>query len=61
MNQSKFPVAAVLLIVFGIIFLLDNLGLFELRQVLKFWPVGMLALGVYLLYVRMAGGSDEPR
>ena len=61
MNQSKFPVAAVLLIVFGVIFLLDNLGLFELRQVLKFWPVGMIALGVYLLYVRMAGGSDEPR
>ncbi|MFM2124043.1 MAG: hypothetical protein RL328_494 [Acidobacteriota bacterium] len=60
-NQSKFPVAAVLLIVFGVIFLLDNLGLFELRQVLKFWPVGMIALGVYLLYARMAGGSDEPR
>jgi hypothetical protein len=35
--------------------------MFELRQVLKFWPVGMIALGVYLLYARMAGGSDEPR
>jgi TM2 domain-containing membrane protein YozV len=60
-SRSRFPVAAVLLIVFGVIFLLDNLGWFELRQVLKFWPVGMIALGVYLLYARMAGGSDEPR
>lgn len=60
-SRSRFPVAAVLLIVFGVIFLLDNLGWFELRQVLKFWPVGMIALGLYLLYARMAGGSDEPR
>ena len=60
-NQSKFPVAAVLLIVFGVIFLLDNLGGFQLREVLKFWPVGMIALGLYLLYTRMSGGSDEPR
>jgi hypothetical protein len=61
MNRSRFPIAAVLLIVFGVIFLLDNLGWLELRRVLKFWPVGMIALGVYLLYVRMAGESDESR
>lgn len=61
-SQSRFPVAAVLLILFGIVFLLDNLGLFEFRQVLKFWPVGMIGLGVYMLYARLAKGDDrEPK
>jgi hypothetical protein len=51
---SRFPVAAVLLIVFGIIFLLDNLNLFEIERLLKFWPAGMIALGLYMLYLRMS-------
>lgn len=58
-GQSRFPIAGVLLIVFGIIFLLDNLGWFELRRVLKFWPVGMIALGVYLLAARLKGGNGD--
>jgi hypothetical protein len=59
---SRFPIAAVLLIVFGVIFLLNNLGVLEIRQILRFWPVGMIGLGVYMLYMRMnQGGSDEPK
>ena len=61
-SQSRFPVAPVLLIFFGVLFLLDNLGLFEFRRILKFWPAGMIGLGVYMLYARMAKGDDrEPK
>ena len=61
-QPTRFPVAAVLLIVFGIIFLLDNLGFFQIRELMRFWPVGMIALGVYMLYERMTKGNDrEPK
>ena len=58
---SRFPVAAVMLIVFGLLFLLNNLGVLEIRQLIRYWPVAMIALGVYMLYGRMKGGSDEPK
>ncbi|MEO5925509.1 MAG: DUF5668 domain-containing protein [Bryobacteraceae bacterium] len=63
-QQSGIPVAAVMLIVFGVVFLLNNLGVLEIRQLMRYWPVGMIGLGVYMLYVRMGGGtggSDEPK
>jgi hypothetical protein len=60
-QNSRFPVAAVLLIVFGILFLLNNLGLLSIRELMRYWPVAMIALGLYLLYARMKGSIDEPK
>jgi hypothetical protein len=60
-QNSRFPVAAVLLIVFGLVFLLNNLGVLEIRQLIRYWPVAMIALGCYMLYGRMKGGSNEPK
>ena len=60
-QNSRFPLAALLLIVFGVVFLLNNLGLLEIRQLLRYWPVGMIGLGLYMLYARMKGSSDEPK
>lgn len=60
-QNSRFPVAAVLLIVFGLVFLMNNLGFLEIRQLMRYWPVAMIALGIYMLYGRMKGGSDEPK
>jgi hypothetical protein len=60
------PAAPVILIALGIIFLLSNLGFLEIRRVLRYWPVLLIALGVYMLYVRMAytpretGRQDTP-
>jgi LiaI-LiaF-like transmembrane region len=56
---SKFPVAPILLIFLGVIFLLNNLDIFELRRMLRYWPVMMIALGVYLLYLRMSPPPPE--
>jgi hypothetical protein len=56
---SRFPVAPILLIALGVVFLLNNLDIFELRRMLRFWPVMLIALGLYMLYLRMNGTSSK--
>jgi hypothetical protein len=56
---SGFPVGPILLIVLGVIFLLDTLDLVHLYQMVRFWPVFLILLGCYMLYVRVRG--EEPR
>jgi hypothetical protein len=56
---SRFPVAPILLIALGVLFLLNNLEIFELRRMLRFWPVMLIALGLYMLYLRMSGTSSR--
>jgi len=58
MRQSGFPVAPVLLIASGVLFLLNNLGVLHFNQLFRWWPVLLIALGVYMLYVRLAGGES---
>ena len=58
-GASRFPVAPVLLIALGVIFLLDNLGVLAFDRVFRYWPVLMIALGVYMLYTRLAGNSGD--
>jgi len=55
---SRFPVAPILLITLGVVFLLNNLDIFELRRMLRFWPVLLIALGLYLLYLRMSANTE---
>lgn len=58
---AGFPVGPVVLIGFGLLFLLSNLGLLRFTQIFRFWPVGLIVLGGYLLYERMSGpGYVEP-
>jgi hypothetical protein len=57
-GAHSFPVAPILLIVLGVIFLLNNLDLFQVERVIRYWPVLLIGLGVYMLYVRMAGNSE---
>jgi TM2 domain-containing membrane protein YozV len=54
-RSPRLPVGPVVLIVIGVLFLLDNLGLLPLADVLRFWPLLLIGLGVYLLYARMSG------
>jgi hypothetical protein len=56
---NSFPIAPILLIVLGVIFLLNNLDLFQIERVIRFWPVLLIALGAYMLYVRMSGSSEK--
>ena len=58
-HAAAFPVAPVVLIALGIIFLLNNLDLLDMHRLLRYWPVALIALGAYMLYVRMLGAGEK--
>ena len=64
-RNEQMPVFAVALIIFGILLLLHTLDLLDFERVARFWPVLLIAAGVYLLYgrftVRTELGSEEVR
>jgi len=53
-SSNKFPLAPVVLIAAGLLFLLNNLDIIRFGQLLRYWPIALIALGVYLLYERLA-------
>jgi len=53
------PILPVILIGFGVIFLLINFDLVSFRYLIRWWPVGLIALGGYMLYDRMAGSGNR--
>jgi len=59
-RQTGFPIAPIILIALGTIFLLNNLEIVRLYQLLRYWPVFLIALGVYLLYARISNPEDAP-
>lgn len=63
LNEVKMdaPIGAGLLIVLGILFLLDNLGVPIFSQVGKFWPVLLIVLGLILLQKRLNSPAHNPR
>lgn len=50
-------IAPIVLIAGGALFLLITLDVVPLYQVVRFWPVILIALGAYLLYSRMTGAK----
>jgi hypothetical protein len=63
-GSSRFPVAPVVLIALGTIFLLHNMNLLDFERWLRYWPVLLIALGAYMLVARMntsgSSGSGSP-
>jgi hypothetical protein len=60
-TAGQFPVLPVTLIVFGVLFLLNNLDLLRIAAVFKFWPVLLIGAGVGMLYARFQSAkADEP-
>ncbi len=59
-NGSGFPVGPVLLMAAGILFLLINLDLIRIYQVVRYWPVFLIVLGAYMLYCRITS-DGSPR
>ena len=53
-----FLMGPILLIVIGIIFLLETLEVVRLYQIIRYWPVFLILLGCYMLYMRIRG--EEP-
>ena len=49
---SRAPVGAAVLIILGVLFLLDNLGIFEFHWVGRMWPLILVVIGGWLFYKR---------
>ena len=60
-GSQRFPAAPVVLIALGVIFLLNNLDLLDMRRALRYWPVLLIAMGAYMLYLRMGGEHNGDR
>ncbi len=60
-GTAKVPVAPLMLIALGTVFLLNNLEILELRRLLRYWPVILIALGVYMLIIRVSATSARSR
>jgi hypothetical protein len=56
-RQGRTPMGAIVLIALGVLFLLANFGLLHKEWLVKGWPIGLIALGVWILMDRMRGGS----
>ncbi len=54
-SRRGFPAGPVLLIAFGVLFLLNTMNWLRFDQVVRYWPVLLIVLGVYMLYERLAG------
>jgi TM2 domain-containing membrane protein YozV len=51
------PVGAIVLIVLGILFLMANFGILQEDWFSKAWPLGLIALGIWLVWDRMNANS----
>jgi Domain of unknown function (DUF5668) len=50
--RRRETIGPILLIVIGTLFLLDQMNLVNLDRVIDFWPLGLIALGVWMLMKR---------
>lgn len=56
-QPGRVPFGPIALIGLGVIFLLHTLGKLPLARILRFWPVLLIAAGLYLLFARLGGGA----
>ncbi len=53
------PIGAIVLIGTGMLLLLDSTGFIPLERLIRYWPVVLIVLGVYMLYGRLYRRPDE--
>lgn len=56
-QHSRFPVGPAVLIMIGVLFLLNNLGLLRMREIFRYWPIALIAIGIYMLYERLSASE----
>jgi hypothetical protein len=54
-SANGFPVGPIVLILVGVLFLLNSLEIIRFYQLIRWWPLFLIALGVYMLVARLAG------
>jgi len=53
------PAAGILLIALGIVFLLQSLGYWRMVDLVRYWPVTLIVVGIYILYRRVTEGAER--
>ena len=62
-DQINMPLWGVVLILLGVIFLLDSLDAISIRSIVRFWPLGLVFLGCYMVFQYFITGKktkDSP-
>jgi hypothetical protein len=58
-RKENVPVAGIALVVLGVLMLLHTLDLLSFERVARYWPILLIAAGLYLLYGRFIGHDAQ--
>jgi hypothetical protein len=58
-GPGRIPVGPIVLIGLGVLFLMDTLHLLAFDEIIRYWPVGLIIGGAYMLYVRMDSRNPQ--
>jgi hypothetical protein len=58
-RKENVPVAGIALVVLGVLMLLHTLDLLNFERVARYWPILLIAAGLYLLYGRFIGHDAQ--
>jgi hypothetical protein len=58
-SASGRPIGAIVLIILGVLFLMANFGILQEDWFSKAWPIGLIALGVWLVWDRINANSGR--
>lgn len=53
-HSQRSPIAGIVLIVLGLVFLMHTMGFWSLRELSRYWPVILILLGAHMLYKRFS-------
>lgn len=56
-RRTGFPAGPLVLIALGVVFLLNTMDILSFDRIIRYWPVFLIVLGLYMLYLRIAGPS----
>lgn len=59
-THGRFPAGALLLIAVGFLLLLDTTDIINIDRLERYWPIGLIVLGAYMLYARFNSASRHP-
>jgi hypothetical protein len=59
--ENRPPLGAIILLVLGVLFLLGNAGWFSWHWIDRFWPLALIAAGVWLIYRRQSASRGGPQ
>jgi hypothetical protein len=60
-SKKPSPAGGVVLIAVGVVFLLNTLGYWRVGDLVRFWPLLLVALGAYMLYRSVSEQAREDR